>query len=298
MSRGGVVAWLRLCRVPNTLTAATDVVAGAALAGVSLLEGRTWIAAAGSMLVYAGGVALNDVEDAEKDRALHPGRPIPSGAVSRGAARVVACLLLALGVAATCLEGPRSAVVALLLGAAVVAYDRAPDASRTLGPSLMGAARALNLLRGAALAAAWSPEALVAAGFHGALIFLVTTVSLDEDRPADAPSPRRLRVALLLLPAAYAGPVVAAGLRVVDAASFGAACGVAVLASLLAAHVTAPARGRSPSYGPVVPRAVFGLVPLDALYVLAAGLPGAAVVIAAAAPLAALARRALAQRGS
>ena len=62
-------------------TAIADVVAGGALAAAPLLSDRLWIPALGSAALYAGGVALNDAFDVEKDRRLHPDRVLPSGRV-------------------------------------------------------------------------------------------------------------------------------------------------------------------------------------------------------------------------
>ena len=42
---------------------------------------------AASTLLYAGGVALNDVYDVDIDRQERPERPIPSGRISLAAAR-------------------------------------------------------------------------------------------------------------------------------------------------------------------------------------------------------------------
>ena len=39
------------------------------------------------MAIYAAGIVLNDVFDYEIDRVERPGRPLPSGRVSRGSRR-------------------------------------------------------------------------------------------------------------------------------------------------------------------------------------------------------------------
>ena len=54
---------------------------------------------AASTLLYAGGVALNDVYDADVDRQERPERPIPSGRVSLAAARRLGWMLLIAGAA-------------------------------------------------------------------------------------------------------------------------------------------------------------------------------------------------------
>jgi 4-hydroxybenzoate polyprenyltransferase len=41
-----------------------------------------------SLGLYAGGMTLNDMVDSRRDAFLHPGKPIPSGRISRAAARL------------------------------------------------------------------------------------------------------------------------------------------------------------------------------------------------------------------
>ena len=65
-----LVAALRLVRLPNTLTAAADVIAGAAIVGVDPLSPPVLLAAVGSAFLYAGGMALNDLLDVEKTTGI------------------------------------------------------------------------------------------------------------------------------------------------------------------------------------------------------------------------------------
>lgn len=51
-------------------------------------------------ILQAGGQVINQVVDADLDAVMKPYRPIPSGKVSRGAARTYGLLLLALGILA------------------------------------------------------------------------------------------------------------------------------------------------------------------------------------------------------
>ena len=49
--------------------------------------------------LYAGGVAFNDIADAELDAVERPERPIPSGRASKSTAIIFATSLLVFGVA-------------------------------------------------------------------------------------------------------------------------------------------------------------------------------------------------------
>lgn len=170
-TRGGtVLAWFQLIRLPNLFTAAADVAAGflfthAAFASGDVLPMSLLIAA--SVSLYAGGVVLNDVFDYGLDCKERPERPIPSGRISIGAAKLAGWGLLVAGVgsagSAAALGGDiRPGVVAVCLAVAIVAYDGLLKKT-PLGPPAMGACRGLNLLLGMGLSsAAWaSPHYLI-----------------------------------------------------------------------------------------------------------------------------------------
>jgi 4-hydroxybenzoate polyprenyltransferase len=90
---------------------------------------------------------LNDVCDAARDAVDRPGRPIPSGRVSRRMAATLAIGLLAGGLICCACLGMRTLVVGGSLVACVVGYDvmlkRTP-----LAPVLMGMCRGFNLMLG------------------------------------------------------------------------------------------------------------------------------------------------------
>ncbi len=195
-------ALLRLIRFPNTLTAAADVAAGAAIGGLGVLSVPTIVTALGSMALYGAGVAMNDVTDIEKDRREHPNRPLPSGRFSTTFAWAVIAILSFAAVA----SGPLAAHFAptqvsstrtiLLLGAAATTmgfaalYNLTHESKAGLARLLMGATRASNVLRGVLIAsvcvpstsaAQWS-SAIAIAG-HGLLIYGITAVSQHEESP-------------------------------------------------------------------------------------------------------------------
>ena len=113
------VAYLQLIRLPNVVTAAADSLAGWLLVTGSLAEPARWLPLlASSMVLYASGTMLNDVFDFEIDREERPGRPLPSGRVSRRAAAWLGGLGLVLGpclalVSGSAASGLLAAVLAL-----------------------------------------------------------------------------------------------------------------------------------------------------------------------------------------
>ncbi len=141
--------YLQLVRLPNLFTAAADPLAGWLLATGTLAGPGRWLPlVAASVAIYAGGIVLNDVFDFAVDLRERPGRPLPSGRVSRRLAAWAGGSALALGPAlAACSGSPTSFLVALVLAGAVLGYDA--GLKRTpLGPQVMGACRGLNLLLG------------------------------------------------------------------------------------------------------------------------------------------------------
>ena len=174
--------YLQLVRLPNLFTAAADSLAGWLLATGSLAGPGRWAPlVAASVATYAGGIVLNDVFDAEVDRRERPGRPIPSGRVSRRLAGWLGGVALAMGPILAGLSGSSASfVVALILAACVLGYDA--GLKRTiLGPEVMGACRGLNLLLGMSQAPEMGgPAGWLVAGSLALFVVGVTWISRSE----------------------------------------------------------------------------------------------------------------------
>jgi 4-hydroxybenzoate polyprenyltransferase len=131
--------YLQLVRLPNVFTAAADSLAGWLLVRGTLAEPRRWVPLVlASMAIYAAGIALNDYFDYATDLAERPGRPLPSGRVSRRFAAVLGWTLLLLGPVLAALSGSATSLaVASLLSLCVLAYD-CPCASWPTTPGRSG----------------------------------------------------------------------------------------------------------------------------------------------------------------
>lgn len=151
--------YLRLCRPANLPTAAADIIAGMALAGSfsrdpgslqtvfeNISVPLSLIGA--SVLLYAGGVVLNDVFDFKIDKVERPERPIPSGQVTQKHAGIFGFILLILGVIGAFTVNKHSGIVATLLATSIVAYDTVSKKNSFFGPLNMGVCRGLNLVLG------------------------------------------------------------------------------------------------------------------------------------------------------
>lgn len=140
---------LLLGRTSNLPTVWSNMLAGAVLSGA--VFGGSSLAAlllCGSAF-YEGGMFLNDAFDADIDAKQRPGRPIPSGQVSRHTVYLLGFGLLAAGLVTLTLAGvlgfTRPGMPAILAGActcaAVLIYNRWHK-GHPWSPIVMGACRA------------------------------------------------------------------------------------------------------------------------------------------------------------
>ncbi|EON75104.1 hypothetical protein ADIS_4275 [Lunatimonas lonarensis] len=154
---GKVLAHIRLTRPANVVTAIADIWAGLAIAGLAagLFAGdfnpyvreAIWLTLA-TIGLYAGGVAFNDVFDAELDRVERPERPIPSGQASVGSAAMMAAALLLFGIIAAFKVNVWSGELAVFIAVFAVLYDAWGKHQPLFGPINMGMCRGANLLLG------------------------------------------------------------------------------------------------------------------------------------------------------
>jgi 4-hydroxybenzoate polyprenyltransferase len=179
-----LIGFLKLTRPANIVTAMSDILAGAAVAGfagtIADLPSVLLLIVA-TVGLYGGGVVFNDVFDAELDRVERPERPIPSGLITEKEAALLGTCLLIVGVAAAFAFAPYpSGVIALAIAVAALVYDKWGKHDRYLGPLNMGLCRGLNLLLGISLV----PEALSTYGYLAVVpvvyIAAITMISRGE----------------------------------------------------------------------------------------------------------------------
>jgi 4-hydroxybenzoate polyprenyltransferase len=117
--------YLELARVSNLPTCLSNVLTGAVLGagGFGLPWGTVGLVAVAVAAFYVAGMALNDAVDADVDRRERPGRPVPSGRISRRAAYAFAVAALAAGLAATIPIGSVAMLYGACLSVAIVVYD-------------------------------------------------------------------------------------------------------------------------------------------------------------------------------
>lgn len=151
-----------------------------------------------SGLLYIAGIVLNDYFDIEIDRKERPLRPLPSDAVSKRAAMIIALTALALANAISFTVGVASLAVSSALTMTIIAYDYRLKHT-TAGPLAMASSRFLNVILGAspAIPVAWlagNATPLTVAIFAAASLFVyvvaITILSKKEvgnEKPSAVP---------------------------------------------------------------------------------------------------------------
>lgn len=273
MSSSASSAWWQLLRAGNVWTAVSNI-----LAGFLLVRGE-WqpvlplvFLVLSSATLYLAGMVLNDVFDLEIDRIERPERPLPSGRIELGMAKLVGWGLMidglsAAGVAAWLVGSWIPLAVACLLALAIVGYD-AVLKNTALGPLSMGLCRALNVMLGASVALHSSDAK--AAYLYAAVLCLytlgLTLLARNEAGESDAKSVK------------FAGNIIQLSLLVITALAmlvtlpkfgwFGAwlACLAAARIVVYEAYIRPqPARVQK-----AVSRLITMFVPIDALVSVAA----------------------------
>ncbi len=179
--------YLRLVRFPLVFTVLGDLWLGYATAMGSWALPRVGLWLAGPCF-YLAGMALNDWADRDRDRSLHPERPLPRGRIPAQHALLLGVVLLAIGLG-LCWAQPdrRTFALGASLGAMVVAYDLGLKRWALPGAIALGACRGLNVLLGVAGAGAALGQAhagTAAATVVACYGFALTWVStLEETRP-------------------------------------------------------------------------------------------------------------------
>lgn len=133
--------WLVLGRVSNLPTVWSNCLAAWLLGGGGT-GARFLVLLVGASLMYLGGLLLNDYWDAEFDRRHRPERPIPAGQVDVRTVGWAGIGAVGLGWVLVACLGKTTAVLGLLLVAAIAVYD-ASHKLTTWGPPVMALCRYL-----------------------------------------------------------------------------------------------------------------------------------------------------------
>jgi len=187
-----LLAYIRLMRLPNVFTALADVLMGYLFThdpktAQSVAAGTISLLIA-SGLMYTAGMVLNDVFDVEVDRVERSERPLPSGLIPVGWARLLGFEMLFFGAVAGASisvwsHDMRPAAVSAGLAVLIVLYDGLLKKT-PLGPLAMGGCRFLNVLLGMSAAPQpWLPVHYIVAAGIGVYIVGVSLFARGEAEP-------------------------------------------------------------------------------------------------------------------
>ena len=172
--------YLQLTRPANLVTAIADILAGMAIAQFTFSSFNPAFLVISTLGLYGGGVVMNDVFDAKLDAIERPERPIPSGKVPLPAATMLGMTLLFGGVLVAALFSFQSGMIAVVIAALTVLYNRFAKHHVFFGPLTMGMCRGGNLLLGMSVLPEsfqqWSFVALLPIAYIAA----ITLISQDE----------------------------------------------------------------------------------------------------------------------
>ena len=115
---------LALARISNSPTVVSNALAGAALAGARLVDGKQALVAIAMVLFYSAGMYLNDLLDYAVDCRERPERPLPTGIVSRRGAAIGVIALFGCGSILLGIVGLYPFLSGLVLIALIICYDR------------------------------------------------------------------------------------------------------------------------------------------------------------------------------
>lgn len=280
-----VRAWLELVRLPAIFTAPADVLAGLAIGGAVVTApdaaaARVAALAAGSVAIYAAGMAANDLFDRRIDAEERPGRPLPSGRIGVGAAWIFVAVLQMVGIALA-LAGGGGAAALTSVGTVVLTYLYNGVLKHTaLGPLAMGACRYGNAAIGLAATGTFEPVALTLPASTALYVTAVTMVSRHEAYGEASPALRRALVTLVAAALLPAAAVVVGALPAQLAA---------LVAVLSAASLVTPVRvawqGGAAQVRGAVRAGIFGIPLMNVALAVGVGRPGFALTILAFAAL-------------
>ncbi len=176
--------WIELVRPPNLFTIPGDILAGALLSGIALIQWPSLIITIiCSLFLYVSGLILNDYFDRENDKQERPNRPIPSGRVKAHSALFASGVLFVFaGLAVFFLNGSIFTLpVVFTVIILIITYNGFARRVPIFGFIVMGLCRGFNLLLGASIGTGtFTPIVIGAAGLETIYIIILTAVAFNE----------------------------------------------------------------------------------------------------------------------
>jgi hypothetical protein len=193
---------LTLMRPANIVTAVSDIIAGIAIAGAFSFADwdrqsviQMLLLVISTIGLYGGGIVFNDIFDIEADRIHRPERILPRGRISIKEAVLLGCLLLLGGIGTAAMVSPLSGMVATIIAALALSYDKISKHFPVIGPLNMGLCRAGNLLLGMSI----NPDFMIRHWYIGCIpILFIAAITLTAKKESSGNNKSSIVMAMLL----------------------------------------------------------------------------------------------------
>lgn len=189
MNKNVLKNWAELVRLPNLFTVPGDILLGmCAVSSVASLSLTSYFYVLSiSLLLYGGGMILNDIMDYEEDKQARSHRVLPSGRIAIEWAKVAVVSCFSLAVILSHFYSQSVFVITILLIGVIYLYDGPSRKIPHLGFVTMGACRSLNILLGAVAISNINFAALLVALCEGAYIYGVCVIAHNETKALPKP---------------------------------------------------------------------------------------------------------------
>ena len=184
-----ILNWMELVRFPNLFTVPGDILLGmAAVNGLMGFQPLTFLyTCLISMLLYGGGMVLNDMLDFNEDLRERPDRVLPSGRISFNQAWQGIIIAFGSALLLSFFISLKMVFVTALIIVAIYLYNGPSRKVPKLGFGVMGSCRSLNIILGATALGEWNKVLLLVALIEGAYIYGVCVIAHNETKALPTP---------------------------------------------------------------------------------------------------------------
>ena len=266
------LSYLQLIRLPNGFTALSNILAGAIIAPAITQTHANWqnlpYLILASLFLYYGGMALNDCFDISEDQRERPDRPLPSGAIKEKLGWTIALGLMCCGLLLAFLASQLSFTISCLLFACIFAYNGFSK-RYWFGAVVMGLCRYFNWLLALSICNLNTESLLVALP----IFFYITALTYLSKEEVNAEKKAAVFYCLFLLICSF-GVILSLLLNSTLHGLYPGLIALSLLANYIFYKLYAVFINFEPSaIQALVQTMVLGVIPLDAVMLIAAGFP-------------------------
>ncbi|WDE97470.1 UbiA family prenyltransferase [Lentisphaera profundi] len=184
MNKNRIKDWAELVRLPNLFTVPGDILLGmCAVSSFTQLNLTSYLYALFiSLLLYSGGMILNDIMDYKEDKEARPQRVLPSGRISLKWAKAATVSCFSTAIILSHFHSQKLFIISLVLVLVIYLYDGPSRKIPQMGFVTMGMCRSLNILLGALAISDINFVVILVAFCEGAYIYAVCIIAHNETK--------------------------------------------------------------------------------------------------------------------